>query len=280
MGNYSILVWLRAVVFDWAVIVASYLLLYLAWDSSIWICLIVWPVCNLLIGCRQHALAILGHDATHQLVSCNRVVNDLIGNWSTLYLLLFSINSYRKFHFDHHDNLGTDLDPELDARKAQSLLGSLWKLPQTKKRFWLEAALSLVGIRFYCYLFLVIGLFPRTITGLVYIVLLWTVVLGILWATGQWWILGVWFVSLATSFWMAFWLRTWTEHIGTAGTAGTHRIVGTWWQRFLFMPHNTYYHYEHHQHPGTPFYQLPLLRHRDTQLVTIGELFKSFEIRK
>ncbi len=74
---------------------------------------------------------------------------------------------------------------------------------------------------------------------------------------GEWWIPALWYGSLCTTFMMFFRLRLWLEHQGT-GTA--HRLHLSPWQGALFAPHLSWHHWEHHNWPSVPYYNLPKLR--------------------
>jgi hypothetical protein len=68
------------------------------------------------------------------------------------------------------------------------------------------------------------------------------------------------------------WVRWWTEH---QGTDSTHRLRANWLERFLFFPHNTFCHFEHHHWPTVPSWNLPKARERYTgpePIVTLKEL--------
>ena len=67
--------------------------------------------------------------------------------------------------------------------------------------------------------------------------------------------LAVWYGALLTSFWAFFRLRTWTEHGGIIENGETtHRIRLSFVERILITPHASWSHYEHHAHPGIPFW--------------------------
>src|SRR5262249_34876167 len=106
----------------------------------------------------------------------------------------------------------------------------------------------------------------------------WGSIVLLLAATGYLWCLAVWFISLNTIQWAVFRVRTWTEHSGL-GMGQTHRLRATWWERFVFLPTNTWCHYEHHESAATPFYLLPALRERlehSPKPISLGELFDLF----
>ncbi|MBU0799788.1 MAG: fatty acid desaturase, partial [Alphaproteobacteria bacterium] len=61
--------WIYDMVFDWALIVGS-IALFMAYKNPLTFVLAV-----LVVGNRQHALTILGHDGTHFTISKNRFIN-------------------------------------------------------------------------------------------------------------------------------------------------------------------------------------------------------------
>ncbi len=278
MKSSTLARWLSAFAFDLAVIAVAVASTYLAgrWDSPLRF--VVYFAAVLVIGCRQHALMGLIHDAAHRLVVRGNKANDLLGDVAGM-LVFASVASYRDFHFRHHRHLGTKDDPEYDAKHALSALGELWLLPRTRRSFYRELLLSLLGLRFYCTLFVITGLFPRRPSGIAFLAVPWAAFVAASWATGHWWPLALWMWSLAAGFWTASWLRMWTEHVGSTTT---HRTSATWWQKFFIMPHNTWCHWEHHERPGIPFSRLPSARGEidGPAVVSLGELWRAFDSAK
>ena len=118
---------------------------------------------------------------------------------------------------------------------------------------------------------------PRTLRDWLERSLFWGGLSAALWATGNLWVLGVWFLAYLTTFWAASWIRWWSEH---QGTEDTNRIAAPLWQRLTIYPHNTWCHFEHHHWPLVPSWHLPKLRARYTgpePLVTLAELFVRWE---
>ena len=101
----------------------------------------------------------------------------------------------------------------------------------------------------------------------VYLIIFWVFMSVALFATRKLWVIGVWFLSVFLSNWAVFRLRIWTEHVGTDST---HRLKASWWQRWLFLPHNTWYHYEHHEWPWVPFYNLSKARIKLNEPIVIS----------
>ncbi len=258
--------WLLAVALDWSLIAAA----VAAFGLTPWPwCFIVLPPAVLLIACRQHALLILGHEAVHGLVP------EWLGDVLTFAPFGVSIASFRAFHLAHHTHLGTPMDPERLGREEFARLGVGWGLPRSPRRFWLEVALSLAGVRSYAMVAYAWLFRPRAVEGVGLVVAWWGVALAALYATGAWWVLALWAGPMLTALWALLWFRVWTEH---TGTTGTHRLRLTWWQSFILLPHGIWYHYEHHAFPAVPFWHLPAVRqsYAGPRAVTLGELFRSF----
>jgi fatty acid desaturase len=89
------------------------------------------------------------------------------------------------------------------------------------------------------------------------------------------WILLIWYAASLTAFWAVFRLRMWTEHVGTRET---YRVSVSWWQRALYLPHNTWYHYEHHRWPSIPYWNLPRARalDRSEPVIPLNKLLASY----
>lgn len=247
--------WLLAVIFDWFIIFLSF---GLAWFYNH---PLGYFLAILAIGNRQHAIAILGHDGAHRLISKNKKLNDLLTNIFSFYPTFTDLEGYRKFHFAHHRHLGTPQDPELDFQPSFPKQ----KLPLSNSLLILRLTMDLFG-----------GGLPEiskfigktTKTG--WQSLCWWLVVGsILFLIGWWLFIPIYFTCVSTSFWTFFRLRTYTEHYGIGYT---YRLKPTLLLR-LICPHNTWAHYEHHEHPQIPFWQLPLVAPAKDS-VTMFEHFK------
>lgn len=257
--------WLIPALIEWAAIA---LLFTAGFALDHWL---VWALVVVIVGSRQHALGVQGHDGAHFTAARSRTVNDLVTQLLCFWPLGCGLGGFRRFHFAHHRHFGTDKDPELlfknDWSKEQ------WTLPTTRAQIIRYFLLDLVGF----------GV-PETIKafrllGRVGIwdwvgpTLLWATVGVVLHVTGLWFAAVIWVVALGTSFWGFFRLRTWTEHVGTPTT---HRVRANWWQRMFITPHGSWSHYEHHEHPSVPFWKRAELRGANDRTVTMGELFGSF----
>ena len=256
--------WLLPTAMEWAIIVALFMAGY--WLNSP----IAWFAVTVVLGSRQHALAVLGHEGAHYLISRNRWLNDSAAELLCFWPLGVGIGGYREHHFRHHRLIGTPDDAEWIDRDDWQ-----WTLPKSRSQivgFFLGDIVGLGVPGVARVLFAVAG-GRRALDWFGPILFLGGLVAAFVWS-GLWLVPVVWFSALLTSFWAFFRLRIWTEHVGTSGT---HRISANWWQRWFIVPHNTWYHYEHHEQASVPFWALPLQRrHVSSRTFTIGELFSLY----
>jgi fatty acid desaturase len=236
--------WLIAAFIDWTIII----IVMMAASAFP----IVTPLAWFAIGNRQHALGILGHDGAHQtILPKNRLLNDLLCNVFTFYPLMIPMEPYRKFHFEHHRSTNVDGDPELPLKA----IGPFPMVaPFSQRKVFTHAFLDLFGFGIPQLLAFIIHVRARTLVDAIPYVFA-VIVSGILVATGNWFMVALWFVSLWTTFWSCFRLRVWAEHVGL-GAGETLEFKPTWWQRLWFLPHGSEYHKVHHDKPNVPFNHL------------------------
>lgn len=243
----------RRFVLEWAQIVAFYWVAYrLAHPAG-------YVIATLLIGLRQHGLALLGHDGAHHMFSRNQRMNDLVANVLCFWPLGAALEGYRAFHLRHHKHLGTEGDPEIVL--------VAYEVPTTKRHIAGRAVLDLFGLGAAFSIGFIAKIRAERLTHRLAPILWQVVMIAVCYATGQLWIAGIWFAAQLTSFSMAFRLRTGFEHHGLR--SGTHRFEPTLLSRYVYLPHNTHCHYEHHRYASVPCYNLPSLRgliDRDTPI--------------
>lgn len=260
---------------NWLIIVVSFIAI--AKVGSPWIVVLL----CFLVGTRMHALAILGHEATHFNAFRNRKIGDFICQILIAWPLGIDMTAgYRPWHFQHHKALGTENDVELSYRNRWPYLGNNnW----IKIAFYFATDLCGFGIRdmsrFY---FAVLPKDPRWLA--LRPLIFWVSMALLLLTLDGSWIIGCWFFCLVTGFWAIFRVRTFTEHIEVEanGKHSSHRFSAGLVARLIFFPHNTFLHYEHHLFPRVPFYNLPLAR-RNTVTMPVkkfSELFPVFPPKK
>ncbi len=207
-----------------------------------------------VLATRQHALAIMGHDGAHYSASTNRAVNDWLSCLLTFWPMGMGIGGYRKFHFLHHSVTGKPDDPELIHKRWAS---PEWSTPITRPRilYYLMRDLLGFGVRDIYRVIRIVR--PATVSDWLGPLIWWSVALCGLYKINALWIAAAWLASLYSAYWAVFRIRMWTEH---TGTTETHRVSASFWQKVIFLPHNTWCHYEHHRYPAVPCWNLPIVR--------------------
>src|SRR5471032_1023235 len=131
---------------DWIVIGAA-----LA-GVTVWPYLLVVLAAVLIVGNRQHALAILGHDGTHYTLSRNAPLNDFLTNFLCFWPLGLTVSGYRALHYAHHKNTGMENDPELGHKRMRA---PQWDLPATPRTVLRYALMDMIGYSFADYTIIV-----------------------------------------------------------------------------------------------------------------------------
>lgn len=281
--------WFLPVLGDWLVIVLA---MYFAVTYNVWW---VYLLAIIVIGSRQHALMILGHDGAHGFALSHLPTNDLFTNIFCFWPVGMNLKTYRSYHFKHHKNVGTVNDPELVSKFWSE---PNWDLPLSKRRLFGYFLLDLSGIGFLVYkrklitynlrrLFSGQSLVPvfekiadsdgkmksNRMISIPQIFFLTFLIFDLV-LSGWWAVVVLWVVSFLTAGFAFFRLQVWTEHLGTFAT---NRIHANWWQALIIFPHYTWYHYEHHKWSSVPHWNLPQARKLDTEVavLTVSEFFDS-----
>lgn len=253
---------LFAMVIDWALIA-----------TTIYACLqffnpLTYVLAVLIIGARQHGLAILMHDASHFRFLKNRKWNDIITNIFTMYPLFTSIEVYRENHMRHHRHLNSEDDPDWVAKLGKRD----FTFPKSKAEF-LRTVFSYFtlykGISDAIWFLKRFGgkkgKSKEQPTQPKYAKIIFYVLLAAgLTITGGWPIfLLFWVIPYLSTFFMFQYIRSVAEHFGELAydhlLTSTRTVKANLFERFLISPHNVGYHLEHHLYPGVPFYHLPKL---------------------
>jgi len=224
--------WLTWVAFEWAIICAA--LWLLSWST--WML----PLTMIVIGSRQHALGVLGHEAVHRAIGGIPLHwSDRLGNLLCMWPILSDVDTYRRWHMLHHQHLGSDLDPE---RAQRDMYRTRYSDLTPARRAWILAGdcLGLHADEPLSVLKVVMGPWsaPRAIHALALSSVI-VVSFGLL-------PLLAFISSLFTVFWASMRWRIWHEHIGPDVTLDYRP---TWLQRLLFVPHYIWRHVDHHR-PG------------------------------
>lgn len=259
--------WGRDALLDWCVIALAFAAIGVTHNP--WL---VIPAI-LIIGNRQHALALLGHDGTHFTICHDKRLNDGINDIVAWMPLGLTGDGYRNLHILHHRDLGTDHDPEIVYKGLRS---GQWDLPARLKDVLSLAARDLIGGGLIDYK--IIFEYSKPSHGRSYLALAaWHLVfITVFIACGLWWVPLIWYVSLLTAFIMFFRLRMWIEH---QGTDTTQRLHLNGWQGPLLAPHQSWHHWEHHFWPSIPYSRLAEIRALipDVPIRTLSELIRHYE---
>ena len=225
---------------------------------------ITFLVALVIIGSRQFALAVLAHDAAHNLLFANNKVNDWAGQWFCAYPIFQDNRVYRPYHLKHHRHTETDDDPDL-------VLSS--PFPITKRSFIRKVFRDLTGItgvkRYWGSLssifrtkgdnvFNKISKTSNKLHGF----LISNLIIFILISTTMHWslFLLLWWLPSFTYYSLIIRIRNISEHAVTPGNDdfdNTRTTKSTVLTRFLMVPHNVNYHLEHHLFTRCPWYNLP-----------------------
>jgi fatty acid desaturase len=167
----------------------------------------------LIVGNRQHALAILGHDGTHFTLSHNAAFNDFLTNLFCWWPLGLTVSGYRARHYAHHKNTGMENDPELGHKRMRS---PQWDLPVTPRTVLGYALKDLIGYSLADYSIIVRFSKPQRQREYLPLALFHISFISVLLTSGGWPMAAAWYFSLVTSFMMFFRLRLWLELCGPA----------------------------------------------------------------
>jgi fatty acid desaturase len=160
--------------------------------------------------------------------------------------------------------------PELEVKQER-----LYSIPFSRKHFSVVFLLDLVGFGIREFVKLLRVLRPKQLKPILGLLAFWGLAVAVLMTVGWQDVLVIYFISILTSFWAVFRIRTWSEHIGIQGT---HRFDPGVFARYFLFPHNTWCHYEHHKWPTISYQHLPAARECDTsvEILSSKQLFDFF----
>jgi len=249
---------------QWGVIAAAIVLCAAFWNPLLYILAV------LIIGSRQHALLILGHDASHFRTLPVRWQNDLFANIFMMWPTFASVEGFRKFHGTHHQYTNMPDDGNRHIWYTHDAAGELapdWQFPKTR--------LGLVWVllrraAFFTGLFWIVrGLVGSTLIpspgwmraarfGFYAAIAIALTYFG-LWSA----FLLYWVVPFCTWHIAAQYIRLICEHSAVESDEQEYAITRTtipnWLESIFILPCNIGYHLEHHWYPSVPFYRLPEL---------------------
>jgi len=250
-----------AIASEWIAICVTIALCHHFWHPIFYLFTLVF------IGARQHALAVLQHDAAHYRLFPHKSWNDTVAETLLAWPILLSNQWFRHYHFLHHRYLGTEKDgnrAQYGTHTPAGELASSWSFPKNKIQLATWLLLRLCGIAGIFYL---VRSCQRILTkgSLRYRWLTFAYYSGIvslvLWLQAGQFLLLYWFVPLCTWFVFTNLLRIAGEHSAIESPSEFYRLTRTtlpsWFDQMFIVPRNISYHLEHHLFPHIPFYRLP-----------------------
>ena len=246
--------------------------------GAIALCTLFWhPVLYVLavmfIAARQHALIIMGHDASHYRYLPKRWQNELFSNLFLMWPVFASVEGFRKFHSTHHQytNLPNDGNRHIwYTHDAAGELASDWVFPKTRVALallLLRRAAFLTGLFWIARGMVGSSLIPSPHWMVAARVAFYLSAAGLLTLVGAWYeFLLYWIVPYCTWHIAIQYARIICEHSAVESEeeeyAITRTTIPTFLESIFILPCNVGYHLEHHWYPSVPFYRLPDL-HRE-----------------
>lgn len=226
------------------------------------------PIAIFLIGCMQHTLFVLHHEASHLGLHPNRIVNDIIADTLLAIPVGVRLEYYRVLHMQHHRHIRDEEDPEL------SLLRGLEA--RSMPMAVIEALTGITAIRGFTWYarYVAQGRRDGTIQGsalgdLLMFAAVWLPPLALAYANG--WLWGVvlyWILPLIWVYVPLIKMHSYSDHMLTPQPEGATEYDRTLTRRFgplstfIFNPLNAGEHLAHHLYASVPWYHLPsFVRH-------------------
>ena len=253
---------LAATAGEWVSIAAAIALCTYLWHPVLYVLAVMF------IGARQHALIIMGHDASHYRYLPTRWQNEFFSNLFLMWPVFASVEGFRKFHSTHHQYTNLPNDGNRHIWYTHDAAGELepdWVFPKT------QAGLALLLLR---RAFFLTGMFwiVRGLVGSSFIpspqwmvaarIAFYACVAGALTVFGAWYaFLLYWIVPYCTWHIAIQYARIICEHSAVESDEEEYGItrttIPTWLESIFILPCNVGYHIEHHWYPSVPFYRLP-----------------------
>ena len=225
---------------------------------------ITFLVALVIIGSRQFALAVLAHDAAHNLLFANNKVNDWTAQWLCAYPIFQDNRVYRPYHLKHHRFTETEEDPDLVLSAP---------FPITKYSFARKMMRDLLGITGY-------KRYKGTLQSIlrseepisksrlkklwfkIHGFLVTNIIIFILVSAFLHWSLFflLWWLPSLTYYSLIIRIRNIAEHSVTNGDNdfnNTRTTKASLFLKYFLVPFNVNYHLEHHLFIRCPWYNLP-----------------------
>jgi len=253
---------------DYGAIAAAIALAIYTWGHA-WFAL-TYPFAVLVIAARQHALAILMHEATHYLASPNRQLNDWLGSLFCATPILANMQNYRRAHLAHHAHLNTPSDPDWQRKTHSPEERRYWDFPTQQSPSALFIGLYKRSIG---HLFIMLKensggdrsahrensfALSTRVRSFVYALIVITLSITNTWLE----FVFLWVLPMFLVLPMILRVRSIAEHFALSHAQPlqeSRNIEAGSVERFLLGPHNIGLHLDHHLVASVPLYNVPAL---------------------
>jgi fatty acid desaturase len=246
-----------AIVHCWGVILGAWVI------ASVWTNPLTVLLAIMVVGARQLGLFVLTHDGAHGALYANRKVNDWVCEWILNRPFTDEkIDTYRKYHVQHHLHTQQENDPDLALSKP---------FPITKTSFRRKVIRDLTGQTGWDQYGRIVRAAFRGDTLGARLANAWqrigpNIVINLVFLAG-FAAADVWYM-----YFLLWWVPalTWNRFVVRLRNIGEHAVVpdnddrlrntrttiASWWERALIAPYNVQYHLEHHLVVNCPHYKL------------------------
>ena len=231
------------------------------------------------ISARQHAIAILLHEASHYRILKNKSANDLIGEVLLGFPLFVTVRSYRNSHNAHHRYMNTDDDPDWVSKETPE-----WEFPKSRKELvFMLAKIALAGNILWMIKLIAKGgrsshrVAKKANSGIFVAGRIgYYAALCVILTYFGWWpeFFLFWIVPMFTWLQVILRIRSIAEHFGLEydhELTGARTTYPSLFDRLFLVSKNVWYHLDHHLYPSVPFFNLPLLHEELNKLPVYRE---------
>ena len=250
------------VALEYLFIFGAMILCHTFWHPALYVVCVMW------IAARQHAFAILIHEAAHYRIRKNKKVNDVIGETFLAFPLFVTVRGYRLSHLAHHRHMNTEFDPDWVSKETPD-----WEFPKTRWALFIMLAKITLGFNVFWMIKLILtGGRPEaadktTISSRGFVfgrIAYYILLIGVLSAFGLWkFYLLYWLVPMFTWLQLILRIRSIAEHFGIEHDdqeyTGARTTYPNLFDRAFIASKNVWYHLDHHLYPSVPFFNLPEL---------------------
>jgi fatty acid desaturase len=245
------------ILFDW-VVIAGALYLTAAYPNPLVILATI-----IVIGSRQLGLGVIVHETGHRTLFASRELNDFCGKWLSGYWVFSDKEAYMKGHLKHHQNAGTDQDPDLQNYQKFPVPRSSLKRKITRDltgqigwRRMKSIGRSIQGMS---------NLKPEIRQTVMRSLVVNAGLLILVSSLGYPWLYLIWVVAFMTSHMLVTRIRQIAEHAAVPdlfsldARLNTRTMYINRLERLIIAPHHVNFHLEHHLMASVPIYRLERL---------------------